>query len=181
MGMSETQQAGSSAATAEQQLTNAEVQRAVERLRGQQSLLAGLAAGGVAALVGAVIWAVVTNVTGYQIGWMAIGVGFVVGYATRIAGKGIDQSFGIVGAVLALLGCVLGNALAVLGIVASQENMSYSELWSRIDLPIVGGLMATTFSPIDLLFYGIAIYEGYKLSFRQVTHDELKAASRGLI
>ena len=180
--MSEAQQASSAAPTAAgQQLTNADVQRAVERLRGQQSLVAGLAAGAAAALVGAVIWAVITDVSGYQIGWMAIGVGFIVGYAVRVAGKGIDQSFGILGAVLALLGCAVGNALAVLGIVASQENMTYSELWTRVDLPIIGNLMATTFSPIDLLFYGIAIYEGYKLSFRQVTQDELTAAARGLI
>jgi phosphate/sulfate permease len=180
--MSEAQQGGSAApATAGPQLTNADVQRAVERLRSQQNFVAGLFAGAVAALVGAVIWAVITDVTGYQIGFMAIGVGFIVGYAVRVAGKGIDQSFAIMGAVLALLGCVVGNALAVLGIVANQENMRYSELWSRIDLPTMGNLMAATFSPMDLLFYAIAIYEGYKLSFRQVTDDELQAAARGMI
>lgn len=180
--MSEAQQAGTAApTTGGQQLTNADVQRAIERLRGQQNLFAGLIAGAVAALVGAVIWAVVTDVTGYQIGFMAVGVGFIVGYAVRVAGKGIDPSFAVMGAVLALLGCVAGNALAVLGIVANQQNISYSELWSQIDLSIMGSLMANFFSPMDLLFYGIAIYEGYKLSFRQVTHDELKAAARGMI
>jgi hypothetical protein len=34
-------------------------------------------------------------------------------------------------------------------------------------------LMKATFSPIDLLFYGIAVYEGYRFSFRQVTPEEL--------
>ena len=33
--------------------------------------------------------------------------------------------------------------------------------------------MVVTFSPIDLLFYGIAVYEGYKLSFRQIGLDDL--------
>jgi hypothetical protein len=103
-------------------------QGAVERLRGEQSLLAGLAAGAVAALVGAVLWAVITNATGYQIGFMAIGVGFIVGYAVRIVGKGMDQAFGIGGAVLALLGCVVGNVLAILAVIASQENMTCSEV-----------------------------------------------------
>jgi hypothetical protein len=93
----------------------------------------------------------------------------------------MDQSFGVMGAVLALLGCVVGNAFAVLGIVASQENMTYSELWSRVDLAALGNLMVTTFSPMDLVFYAIAIYEGYKLSFRQITNDELMAAARGRI
>ena len=39
--------------------------------------------------------------------------------------------------------------------------------------------MTITFSPIDLLFYGLAIYEGYKLSFRQITRDELERAMSG--
>jgi hypothetical protein len=34
-------------------------------------------------------------------------------------------------------------------------------------------LLVATFSPMDLLFYGIAVYEGYHLSFRQVTDQEL--------
>ena len=177
--MSEAQQAGSGApATQGRELTNADVQRAIERLRSQQNLVAGLVAGAVAALIGAVIWAVVTDVTGYQIGFMAIGVGFIVGYAVRVAGKGIDQSFGVMGAVLALLGCVVGNAFAVIGIVANQQNIPYSEL---VDLSTIANLMQLTFSPMDLVFYAIAIYEGYKLSFRQVTQDDITAAARDRI
>ena len=33
--------------------------------------------------------------------------------------------------------------------------------------------MVASFSPFDLLFYGIAVYEGYKLSFRQLTERDL--------
>jgi hypothetical protein len=36
--------------------------------------------------------------------------------------------------------------------------------------------MGIAFSPIDLLFYAIAIYQGYKLSFRHVTQAEIDAA-----
>ena len=39
---------------------------------------------------------------------------------------------------------------------------------SALNLDIIGQLMAVTFSPTDLLFYGIAMYEGYRLSFRQL-------------
>ena len=34
-------------------------------------------------------------------------------------------------------------------------------------------IMKETFSPIDLLFYGLAIYEGYKLSFRGLADEEI--------
>ena len=37
-------------------------------------------------------------------------------------------------------------------------------------------IMVATFSPMDLLFYGIAVYEGYRLSFRRLTRDDLAAA-----
>jgi hypothetical protein len=36
-----------------------------------------------------------------------------------------------------------------------------------------------TEDPMDLLFYGIALYEGYKLSFRQIGHEELERAIKG--
>jgi hypothetical protein len=167
------------AGAAAPQLTNDQVQKALGRLRRDQSLGGALGAGAVASLVGAVVWAVVTDVTGYQIGFMAIGVGFLVGYGVRMAGKGIDKTFGFLGAGLALVGCVVGNALAMLGLVAEQENLSYGALWSQIDLPTMVNLMVVTFSPMDLLFYGIAIYEGYKLSFRRLTPADLKAVGVG--
>jgi hypothetical protein len=43
---------------------------------------------------------------------------------------------------------------------------------------IVLEIMKETFSPIDLLFYGIAIYEGYKLAVRQVTDEEMASVQR---
>jgi hypothetical protein len=39
--------------------------------------------------------------------------------------------------------------------------------------------MKAFFSPMDLVFYAIAVYEGYKLSFRQVTQDELSEMLSG--
>jgi hypothetical protein len=33
--------------------------------------------------------------------------------------------------------------------------------------------MRATFNPMDLLFYGIAVYEGYRFSFREITKKDL--------
>jgi hypothetical protein len=43
---------------------------------------------------------------------------------------------------------------------------------------MVPEVMMDAFSPMDLLFYGIAIYEGYKFSFRQITEEELLTPAR---
>ena len=158
------------------QLSRAQMQTAVERLRDQQNLAGALVAGLAASIVGAVGWAAITVASGYEIGWVAIGVGFIVGVAVRTAGKGVDNVFGICGALLALLGCVAGNLLAVVGIVAQQQSMPFATLLSRLDFATITQLMTATFSPMDLLFYAIALYEGYKLSFRRITREDLSAA-----
>jgi hypothetical protein len=144
-----------------------------QQLRSQQNLPLGLVAGLVAALIGASIWALITVFTGYQIGFMAIGVGLLVGFFVRSAGKGIDSAFGMAGAGLALFGCLLGNLLAVCGLVAVQESLAFTEVLARLTPGIAMELMAVTFSPLDLLFYGLALYYGYKLSFRQLSPQEL--------
>ncbi len=135
-----------------------------------------LAAGVVSALVGASIWALVTDMSkGFQIGYMAIGVGFLVGYSVRFLGKGIERPYQYVGAVCALLGCVLGNYFAMAGFLAQQLHVDFFTVISRIPLDKAVGLMQDTFSPIDLLFYAIAVYEGYRFSLKRITPEELTA------
>lgn len=136
----------------------------LQNLRNNQNLAYGIAAGASAACVGAVLWAVISAVTNYQIGWMAIGIGFLVGYAIRLAGKGVDNSFGIAGAILSFLGCVAGNFLTVVIVVSNQESLSMLGLLSRVTPGIFMGIMKDVFQPMDLLFYGFAVYEGYKFS-----------------
>lgn len=134
-----------------------------------QNLAMGIAGGIGAAIVGAVLWAAITVTTDYQIGWMAVGVGFLVGYAVRRFGKGRDQAFGIAGAVISLLGCLAGNMLTVVIVVSRQENIAIAAILSRLTPGVIVSLLQETFQVMDLLFYGIAVYEGYKFSFAPET------------
>jgi hypothetical protein len=156
-------------------LDETKVKNFMQRRKAEQSMPLALAAGVVAALVGAGIWAVVTDSTGFTIGWMAVGVGFIVGYSVRFLGKGIERPFQYVGAACALLGCVLGNYLAVAGLAAQDMHLDVFTVISRIPLNQVGSLMQASFQPIDLLFYAIAVYEGYRFSLRRITPAELAA------
>jgi hypothetical protein len=128
------------------------------------NLALGVIAGAVAALIGAAIWAAITVATGYQIGWMAVGVGFLVGIAVRQFGRGTTPVYGTVGAALALAGCVLGNVFAMVGYYANQENLPFFSVLAQAHPVGVMNALIETASPIDLLFYGIAVYEGFKLS-----------------
>jgi len=146
---------------------------AMQRMRSEQNLIMATLAGGAAALIGGCAWAAITVMTNYQIGWMAVGIGFLVGYAVKTFGKGIDRSFGIVGAVWSLAGCAGGNLLTVVGTIAKQQNIPVMNILEKLDAEIIASLMQATFNPMDVLFYGIAVYEGYRFSFRQITQTDL--------
>ena len=64
-----------------------------EQMLREQSLPRALFAGILAGLVAAFVWGWITKVTEYEIGWIAIGVGFLVGFAMRTFGKGVTPLY----------------------------------------------------------------------------------------
>ncbi len=146
------------------------------RLRAEQRPLAGLVAGLLAALFGAMAWAAISIATDYQIGFMAIALGLFVGATVRRYGRGIDPSFRLIGAACALLGCVIGNLLTVVGVVAKQDDASFLHGLGRLDADVLFELMSASFSGIDLLFYGFAAVEGFKLAVFPIDHAAVARA-----
>jgi antitoxin component YwqK of YwqJK toxin-antitoxin module len=151
----------------------------MNKFREQQDLGFAIAGGAAAALAGAIFWATVTVITNYQIGYMAVAVGLLVGFSVRYFGSGIDQYYGIVGAFFALAGCALGNLLSQLVFIADSESLGYFEVLTYVNMSLITTIFSETLHPMDLLFYGIAAYEGYKFSFRSFSEDDIKAATDG--
>lgn len=168
----------SEVSTPEIEIDQTQYEQFLYQIEGNQNLPMGIIGGVLAASIGAAAWAAITVLTNYQIGWMAVGVGFLVGYAVRVLGKGLSKIYGYVGAALALLGCLGGNLLSVCGMISKQQAIPFFDLISRLNPFIVMDLMKATFNPIDLLFYGIAVYEGYRFSFRQITQEELAGLAK---
>ena len=139
-----------------------------EQMRREQKLGKAAVAGAAAALISASIWAAVTVATEYQIGWMAVGVGALVGLVVRRAGNGVEPKFGLMAAALALVGCVGGNLLAAVGFFAKYAGVSFFAVLGGLDATIAADLLAETFAPMDVLFYAIAVFEAFKLSFQRV-------------
>jgi hypothetical protein len=159
--------------TETKEYTEMRLKKYVEDVKTNQNLSMGIAAGAVAAVIGAVLWGAITYVTSFQIGWMAVGVGILVGYAVRRFGQGVDISFGISGAALAVAGCLMGNIFASCIAISQQAQIGLMDVVARLDFVIMVEIMAETFNPIDLLFYAIAVYEGYRFSFKQISEEEL--------
>lgn len=145
-----------------------EGRQAMGKVKKEENFLSGIIGGIVAAIIGAILWGLISAWTEFQIGWMAVGVGALVGFAVRFFGKGVSVKFGIIGAILALLGCLAGNVLAVCIYTSKEYNMPIFEVISVLDFETIGDILGETFSWIDILFYAIALYEGFRFSFRRI-------------
>lgn len=102
---------------------------------------------------------------------------WIYGYRSRIPagfamrqGKGIRPVFGLLGAALALISCVLGDFLSIIGFAAKDYDMTFFEVLAGVDYGEIFSVMVKNVVSMSALFYGIAVYEGYKLSFRAQKH-----------
>ena len=139
---------------------------ALAQLRSQQNFARAVPAGIVAALVGAAIWAITVYATNMKLGIIAIVIGALVGYAIRVTGNGIDQKFGLLGAACAALGWALGTFCSDIAFVANYVHRPFPEVFFNLGLERSMSLAFSAADAMDILFLGIAIYEGYKFSFR---------------
>ncbi|HQN42705.1 MAG TPA: hypothetical protein PLA25_01125 [Anaerolineaceae bacterium] len=149
------------------------VRAKIENYKLEQNLGLGIIGGAIGGLLGAAAWAAITYFTEYQIGWIAIIVGFLVGFGVRTLGKGIDKIYGIIGGVIALGSVLLGNFLASMGFLAKGLELSFLDTVLGFNYRLTFELLKETFSMIDLVFYGLAVYAGYRNSFRNITKAQL--------
>jgi len=143
----------------------------LQQLRPHQNLGYALLGGFLLSILSALGWAIITVSTEFQIGYMAVAVGLIIGLGVRFFGAGVDQIYGYLGAFLSLFGCLLGNLLGQVGFMANANSMGYISALALLDFQTVTSLYQESFSIIDLVFYGIAIFEGYKFAFRKIPTD----------
>jgi hypothetical protein len=136
------------------------------------NFVAGISGGVIAAIIGAILWGIISIWIERQIGWMAIGVGALVGLGVRIFGKGTSAKFGIVGAILAILGCLAGNVVMIYIAISREYGLGIWEVVTNLSLKDVFEIQKELFELIDILFYALALYAGYRFSFRKTKSTE---------
>ena len=153
----------------------AALDRRLQEMLSEQSIGKAIIFGILAAVAGALIWAAITVITGSQIGYVAIGLGILVGFAVKFGGKGLTPVYGVIGALLAVVSCILGNYFSGVGFVASEGDLSYTETMKLLPIFSTIPLMLQELDPMDFLFFGLAGYFGYKFSIRSLDEDDLAA------
>ncbi len=135
-----------------------------------ENFFLGLVAGVIAMVIGAGVWMGVAVTAGSQlnvipIGFMAIGVGALVGFAIRVVGDGRGIVFGLMGAVLTFLGCLGGDVLTVVQQSTGAHDFFYT--LQTTDLPELVTNLFSRMQVITSVAYGIGIYEGFTISRRK--------------
>ena len=149
-----------------------------ENLKSQQNLSAAIICGLIVGILCSLLWGLITVATEVQIGLVAVGIGAAVGMTIRFVGRGIDQIFGVWGAIIAGISVFLGNIFSILGFVSKYQDINFFDTILYFDYSLLPNIFGESFNFMDLVFYGIAIYEGFRFSFRQITQVELDAMRR---
>jgi len=151
---------------AEQSVGEIDHDAVIAQLRVRQNFPRAVAAGLAAAVIGALLWAGFVYVTNYELGLIAVAVGALVGIAVREAGQGVDSKFGVLGALCAAFGWVLGTMLVVLAMVSKAADVGMLEAAGRLGLGGCISLALENGDAMELLFLAIAVYEGWKFAFK---------------
>lgn len=119
--------------------------------------------GGVSALLGAAVWVAIGAATRHQVGFVAVGVGLLVGYSmSRLRASWPGLPF--VAAAIALVGVLVGDLVLDVFLQAQYEGVGVgAALGTTITTPSVAReLFGAYFSPIDLVFWLVAAWAAYR-------------------
>lgn len=134
----------------------------------------------VGGLIGAVLWGAIVAATAFEIGYMATGVGFLVGFGSALLG-GRGQLNGVICSVIALL-AMFGGKIATVRFIAPRElrkiamqdpenaKLPPGEVDRIVDATVaqltisqMADMASQSLDPIDILFAVIGIAAAYRI------------------
>lgn len=114
-----------------------------------------LIGGVLAAVVGAGIWALVGCLTHKEIGWIAWGIGFLVGvgvrYAAYLGGEDESDWQGLFAGAMAIAAVIFGKFALYVSLAGWGDQALHAPSFAEI------------FTPFDLLWFGLAAVTAYKI------------------
>jgi hypothetical protein len=127
-----------------------------------------------AMVLGAALWAVITVVTEHEFTLVAVGVGALVGL-TMFSAKPTSMGIAAVAALLTVIGCALGEFLAIPAYVAHKEGIGFGKL---INLELKEPKLY--FDSLDgktYLFWAIGAVAAFGMVYRRIQAARLATAA----
>ena len=128
--------------------------------------LRAVGAGLVAALVGGIVWGLIVKWTQYEVGFVAWGIGFIVGTAVVYGARNLRGiPFQLTAVVLALVGIVVGKYLGFVWVGQDElDNVGISlPVLSTDTVDIFWDTRSDVWSWWDLLWAGLAVVTAFRI------------------
>src|SRR3954454_19231502 len=128
-------------------------------------LAVGAAARLIAAGAGAAVWTVVVGLTGYGIGFAAVGLGLLVGQAIAVTNRA-NARLPLLAAGLALFSCLLGDLFVDAHLLAAASGLGLPTVLQKLIThpQLMVRVFKAGFSLPDIAFWMIAAVAGYRLA-----------------
>lgn len=118
-----------------------------------------------AAIIGGFIWGIIAKITGYEIGFMAVGIGIFCGFGVRILSGGNSGKRGQVIAIISsLIGILVGKYAVFCFLLKDMAMQKYPSIAANISIiSLKTFIIFLTFGlpkmcgPIDIIFLILAI------------------------
>ena len=136
----------------------------------------------IGALLGGALWAKYIQWTGLTAGWVALAIGIFTGIGVLLVGRSRQISISLVAALFAVVGILLGkyldvqwNAPQTITVAIIEKQDSPSDQPKMVETSGYGTsvwqLMRQRMEWIDLLYYVVAAYIAFRLSYsRRIYH-----------
>lgn len=131
-------------------------------------LLPAVGLGLVAGLAAAAVWYAVVIVTDYQLGLVAVGVGWLVAQAVMLgAGRKRGGALPWISTVLTLIAMTVAQYLIMRNLVVgllAEEGVSHVDLLLPLDLAAILVFEGLKADPVTLFFWIIALWQAYSMT-----------------
>ncbi|MBK3578588.1 hypothetical protein JHN63_33280 [Streptomyces sp. MBT65] len=125
----------------------------------KNNIALGLVTAVAAALIAAGIYGVVIGTTKHEIGWAAVGVGFVIGLAAgRLGGR--NPALPVVSAVLALGAVYLGQLVGDAMLIADEYGVNFGKVFFD-HFGVVQDAWKADSDPLTFVFFAIAAFAAF--------------------
>jgi hypothetical protein len=136
------------------------------RAFGPGSLLRAAGAGLVAALVGGIVWGLIVKWTQYELGFIAWGIGFVVGTAVVYGARNLRGiPFQLTAVLFALVGIALGKYLGFVWVGQDELEVVGIDLpvFSKDTFDLFWDARKDVWGWWDLLWVGLAVVTAFRI------------------
>lgn len=128
----------------------------------QPRFFAAVGLGVVASVVLAYAWGEFVARSGWQIGWLAIGIGVGVAYAVAKGARSVAPAYQFLAAGITAVTLVLGEFFTVRAIFIREFELVDVPLFASPSDIVMTAVESVKIDPITLLFWGIAVFASWR-------------------